>query len=224
MSETTNSGNEQVKSETAEQTQIQASTSQIPRSAVIQGGSINLIPKLTETEEQIVETKQSVDLRAVIFLLFIAILGIAFVIYTNHVNNELEFEEQKLEGLENQLEAEARLIHDNNQVLNRYELFEYINDNFFSSKEVLVFWKEISGDLGDIDSIELEGDLEYEISGESETLLDVAKFWHLLSLDIRVAEVHLESLTVPQDNDDMANFNFTGILDITHFDQDWGYE
>ncbi len=222
MSKTKNNGNEQVKSETS-----QASESKIPKNAVIQGDSINLMPKLTQEEAQIVETKQSVDLRAVIFLLFVAILSIGFVIYTNHVNSELEEEERKLENLERQLEAEARMIHDNNQILNRYELFEYIKENFFSSKEVLVFWEEISGDLGEINSIELGDDLEYEISGTSESLLNVAKFWHLLSLDIRVTEVHLESLSVPVDEDkeeDEARFSFSGTLDIDHFDQEWDYE
>lgn len=188
------------------------------------GASVDLMSKLSEKETKVVEKKHSIDFRSVIFVLFVAILGLIFVFYTNYIQRVFEREEAKLESLENQLEAETNLININNKVLDRYDLYNYVQDNFFSSKEVLVFWQEVSEDLCEITSIEISRereDLEYEIRGVSESLLNVAKFWHFISIDSRVSEVHLESMSLPDLDDEESDvvFNFSGKLNIEYFEQ-----
>ncbi len=195
----------------------------------IRVGVINLLPVLTEKEEQIVETKDNTNIRMVVFILVIILISFGFLGYNMYVKNILELEKQKLEILEEQFELDLDLVQNNNAVLDRYALYRYIVERFFSSKEVLVFWQDVSQDLAEITSIELSSGLDYEIKGEARNLLDVAKFWHFLSVDSRVSEVHLENLSLPVSDADgrgtsKATFTFEGKLDIRYFDKEVDYD
>jgi hypothetical protein len=195
-----------------------------PKISIKGGASVDLMSKLSEEESKVVEQKHSIDLRSVIFVLFVAIIGLVFVFYTNNIKRTFEREESRLADLESQLEAEVSLIRTNNKVVNRYDLYNYVQENFFSSKEVLVFWQEVSEDLCEISGIELSrqrGELEYEIRGVSENLINVAKFWHFISIDSRVSEVHLENMLLPDADAESSEVRFTfhGKLNIEYFDQ-----
>ncbi len=187
------------------------------------GGDINLMPVMSQEEVQAVEKKSSFDFKAVIFILVVAAMSVIFSFYNLYVVNTLEQEKDKLVQLENDLIGDIDLIRENNILLDKYHFYNYIQDNFFSSKEVLVFWQEVSEDLCEITSITLTEDLGYEISGNSESLMNVAKFWHFLSLDSRVSEVHLDRMTLPDELDsqspDEVRFTFKGKLNIKYFDR-----
>ncbi len=223
----------QGKSDTQEEKISESKEKETP--ILIKKGSVDLMPVLSEKEQKSVEQKHSFDFKSVVFILIVVIASVGFVIYTNMIKNQLDQENAVLSDLRKELELEADIIYDNNQVLNRYLLYNYLQSNFFSSKEVLVFWRDVSEGLCEIDSIELSyrGSLiGYEIRGRSDSLMNVAKFWHFLSIDSRVSKVVLEGVSLPvvvMDSEEEegfedsigfgASFSFSGNLDIKYFDQ-----
>ncbi len=182
-------------------------------------GGLNLIaPQLKKAEEETQE-KFRIDIRVVLFVFFVVLISLSVVGYNWYVNMRLDNEKAVVSDLEDELEGYRFTIESNNQILERYDLYEGILEGFISSKEVLSFWDEVSENLAEMRSIELTRGVNFEVSGRAETLRDVTELWHFLSIDDRVETVTLEGLSIPRDEDRELTFSFEGVLNLEYFNQ-----
>lgn len=178
------------------------------------GEGINLIPTLTEQEILLEKQKSGVNYLAVFVALFIALLSVAIVGF-NFINRGiLRSEQEELTQLEGEVRKHSTSIASNNAILQRVELYEAIQQSTFSPKSVFIYWLELSNEFGEIDKIELSGGLDFSFDGEAEDLIDAARLWHLLSVDPRVEEIELESISKTESG---VNYRFTGRLDFEYF-------
>ncbi len=186
------------------------------------GANIDLMPVLSKGDLEVIEKKNSFDFRVVIFIFVVALISISFSLYNLYLTNTLENEKKKLNNLESQLLKETDLIRDNDFLTMRYDFYNHILETSVSSKDILVFWQEVCGDLCEIESIEITGEKDsimYEIEGWSDSLIKICKFWHFLSLDSRVSLVSLEDFSIPtkDDEDTELKFSFEGTLRGSYF-------
>lgn len=182
----------------------------------------NLIaPQLKKVEEE-TEKKFKVDIRVVLFVFFVVILSLGVVSYNWYVSMVLDSEKALRNELEEDLDGYRYTIEANNQILERYNLYSDIQEGFISSKEVLTFWQEVSENLAEIRSIELSQGVNFEVAGKAESLRDVTKLWHFLSIDDRVSSVTLEGFSIPLQSTTEGsefNFSFKGNLNLEYFNR-----
>ncbi len=181
----------------------------------------NLIAPRLEKVEKEAKEKFRVDIRVVLFVFFVVLVSLCVVGYNWYINTRLENQKEILADLEDELEDYKYTLEANDQVLERYNLYNRINDGYISSKEVLTFWQEVSDNLAEIRKIELTQGVNFEVSGKAENLSNVTKLWHFLSIDDRVNTVTLEGVSIPhQDSEDsQLSFAFKGVLNLEYFNK-----
>jgi hypothetical protein len=186
------------------------------------GEGFNLIAPQLEKKEKETKEKFKLDIRVVLFVFFIVLTSLGVVGYNWYISMTLDTKKMELEALREDLEDYRYTFEANNQVLERYTLYNRVQEGFISSKEVLTFWEEVSENLAEIRKIELSQGINFEVSGRADSLRDVTKLWHFLSIDDRVKTVTLEGVSIPvQDADDTAklNFSFKGVLNLEYFNE-----
>ena len=182
-------------------------------------GSFNLIAKQLEEAEKESQQKFRLDIRVVLFVFFVVLISLGVVGYNGYATVLLNREKAKLEALENSFDSYIYTVQANNQVNERYVFYNDVQEGFISSKEVLNFWQEVSDNLAEIRSIELTRGINFEVSGRSDNLRDVTKLWHFLSIDDRVKNVTLDSMSIPRDDDGHITFSFKGVLNLEYFNK-----
>ncbi len=183
------------------------------------GPGLNLIAPQLQKVEQEKQEKFRLDIRVVLFVFFVVLISLGVVGYNGYVNVILSSEKAMLEDMKEDLRDYEHVIEANNQIIERYNLYNSVLEGFISSKEVLTFWQEVSENLGEIRGIELSRGVDFEVRGSSESLRDVTKLWHFLSIDDRVKSVTLESLSIPRERGDDLNFSFKGVLNLEYFNK-----
>jgi len=182
-------------------------------SALVTEG-MNLIPPKAKEEIALEEKKGKFNIGAALSILGLVVISIGIVAYNiiqkNQLNNLLD---QKT-VLEKQVKAYDDLLYKNAKLNRRIQLFSYNQNQSVSYKEVFDYWQKVSTNLGTINEIELGDDMTFMVSGEADSLTDVAKLWHFLSIDERVVNVNLEGFGK---SDTGATFSFTGTLDLEYF-------
>ncbi len=179
----------------------------------------NLIAPQLEKVEKETQAKFRIDIRVVLFVLFVVLVSLGVVGYNGYVTVILSRENAKLEDLRDSFEDYDYTVRASNQILERYTFYSDIQEGFISSKEVLNFWEEVSENLAEIRSIELRSGVNFEVFGRAETLRDVTKLWHFLSIDDRVNSVTLDSMSIPRDEDGELSFSFGGVLNLEYFNK-----
>ncbi len=179
----------------------------------------NLIAEQLEKAEEETQQKFRLDIRVVLFVFFVVVISLGVVGYNAYTTILLNREKAKFEALENTFESYIYTVQANNQINERYTFYNEVQEGFISSKEVLNFWQEVSDNLAEIRSIELTRGINFEVSGRSDNLRDVTKLWHFLSIDDRVKNVTLDSMSIPRDDDGHITFSFKGVLNLEYFNK-----
>lgn len=178
------------------------------------GKSINLAPKLTRAEAKVEGKKIQINTSAAIALLVLVLFSIVVVGVNIFSKLGLNIEKSKQFALEEKIKQRNSLLLSNEEIIRRVNLYKKIETTTFSSKDVVIYWQDISSGLATIDSIELSEGLNFKSTGTAKTLTDVSKLWYLLGNDRRVETVNLKS--VAKDSS-LARFTFEGKLNLNEF-------
>lgn len=181
------------------------------------GTSINLMPQLTKAEVKIEEKKSSFNIWSAVMILALVIISIVIICIDSLTKLSLQREKNNLSNIEKNVNTKSDTISTNNQILERFRLYQDIKKNTYSPKGVLLYWQNFIGQMCTIQNIEIDNNLNFIFRGYTTDLTSVAKIWHYLSIDPRVKQVNLNSVSK---NEDSASFEFEGSLDITKFSSD----
>lgn len=187
---------------------------ELPTNTIRSGGGINLVPLPTVQEVQTEERKGKFNVGGAFTVLLLVIFSLAIVGYNAYARITLSSKNAELKKVEKEIQAFSYAIKSNNEILDRYSLYQNVEDKTFSPKEVLVFWQDVSKGLGTVEGIELSEGLKFVIRGSAKNLTDVAKLWHFLSIDQRISRVNLDSMSV---TDKGVQFSFAGDLNFDYF-------
>jgi len=172
------------------------------------------LPPATSDEIARNERKASFNIAGAVFILVLVLLSIG-IIGSNFIA-KLENQGQKkiLTRIEKEVLQDQDTLTKNSYILRRIKLFDSIQQNTVSYREVFEYWDQVSSKLGKISNIELDPDLHFIVRGEASSLTDVAKLWHLLSMDSRVNIVNLNSVGSYANK---TTFEFEGQLNYDYF-------
>lgn len=175
---------------------------------------INLLPPATTAEIALNERKASFNIAGAVFILILVLLSIGII--GSNLVSKLENQGQKkiLNRLEKEVAQDQDTLIKNAYILRRIKLFDSIQQNTVSYREVFEYWDQVSSKLGKINNIELDPDLHFVVRGEASSLTDVSKLWHLLSMDSRVNSVNLNSVGTYGSK---TTFEFEGQLNYDYF-------
>lgn len=178
------------------------------------GGGINLMPRLTKAEVKKQNRKTGINLFSAFAILLLVTLSILILGVNMGMRFWLGQEKEALESLESEMYANQEIIRANNEILNRFRLYEVVQEATFSPREVLIYWRSLVSDFGSLQSIELQNGLDFEIAGKSQNLQDLSFLWHLITIDNKVQNANLESFSRSSQG---SSFSFEGLLDFEYF-------
>lgn len=182
---------------------------------IIQGEGINLIPPMTDEEVRVEETKSSFNIGAALAILLLVVISLVIVGYNVLTKSELQKEKRKLYSeFESRLEGYTGAIVKNSFIKKRLDTYKNIQTEAIPYERVLAYWKEVSANLAEIDKIEINSNLTFEVSGSADNLEQVSKLWHFLSIDDAIESVNLEALNTDSTE---TSFEFKGSLNYDFF-------
>ena len=178
------------------------------------GEGINLLPTQTTEEIRVERRKTSVNLFSAIAILIVVFFSVIILGINVSMKIWLNQEKKQLTNLENQLLSESEVIRANNDINRRFDLYSSVQEGTFSPKEVLLYWRNLVSDFGQLDAIELQNGLNFGLDGKSDNLKQIAFLWHLMTIDEKVTKNNLESFSK---GENLARFAFKGTLDFEYF-------
>jgi hypothetical protein len=183
------------------------------KSIVLFDTSINLIPPRSESEIVLEEKKSTFNFGGALAILIFVLISI--FIFGLNIFSKLELNNAKtdyiaVDGSTNQY---SDLIIMNEEMLRRIRIFDTVQQNTISYKDVFDYWQAVSKVTSKINSIKLNSDLAFSVSGTANSISDVSKMWHLLSTDSRVLTVNLKSVGTGE----IVTYEFEGKLDYQYF-------
>jgi hypothetical protein len=177
-------------------------------------GGINLVPRMSQQEVQVEARKSKFNFLAAFFILFMVLISVVILGFNIFTKIQLEGEQAALKEVEDTVLAESDTIRANDQLLERISLYQNVQASTLSPKEVLVYWRELAGDYGEIQRVDMQNGLKFSFSGTSEKLSDVALLWHKLSIDERVSNINLNSVGQAESS---VRYEFEGNLNFDYF-------
>jgi hypothetical protein len=170
---------------------------------------INLIPTLSKEEIRKEEKKAVLNIGSAFSLLALVLISVFVISFNIMSKMELNSNKEELYAYETQMKRMSQEIADNNEIVNRIYLFQNIKEGAFSPKEVVEYIEDIASTTGgiSISSYEIQDNLSFEFTGDSQDLEKVSKFWYLLCNDSSISSVNLDSVSK---GDSGAKFSFAG--------------
>jgi hypothetical protein len=172
---------------------------------------INLIPKLTEEEMKHEEKKAILNVSSAFSFLSLVVISVFVVSFNIFSKIEDNNKRSELTNYETVIKRSIQTIIDNNDIVDRVYLYQDIEEQTFSPKEVIDYIETIAEKSGgiNIDAYDIGDELDFEFSGSSTDLEKVSKFWYLLCSDKSIEIVNLDSISKTNSG---TNFSFSGKL------------
>jgi hypothetical protein len=178
---------------------------------------VNLIPTLTEEEAQVEESKRKLNLGSIVSLLLLVIVSIGILGFNIFAKFQLNAAKEELYTLENDALDLSQKILDNKEILERILLYKEIQKTAYSPKEVIEYINDIitkSGGHSSIKDFVFGNDLSFEFTGYANNFEEVSKLWYLLTNDVNIEEVNLDTVGK---NADGVSFSFEGVMVYDEF-------
>lgn len=178
------------------------------------GAGLNLIVIQSSDEIKVEKRKSSFNIVSALFIIFTVGISIAIIGFNIYTKNSYQGESDQLIALEKDISLLSSTIKVNDQIIERIDLYEQIELSSVSPKDLLLYWRELTGDYGEVLYIKVNNGVDFEFSGRSESLYEVSLLWHRLSIDPRIQEITLESLGTSAEG---ASYSFDGLLSESYF-------
>jgi len=175
---------------------------------------MNLIPPASKEVVAEEEKKGKFNIGGALAILLLVIVSIAIISYNIVQKQKLASIISERSKLEKEVLGYSDQIYKNRELLDRVNLYSEIQRESTSYKEIFEYWEDISMNLATIEEIKLGDDLGFSVNGRADSLMDVAKVWHFLSIDDRVVNVNLESFGKDGSG---VSFIFNGTLNSEYF-------
>jgi hypothetical protein len=191
----------------------------IAPSTIVEETGINLIPTMSEVEIKTEDKKKRVNLGSLVslsLLFSVTILATGFNIISRM---QLDSQKRRLKEVEKRVMEYSYISSGNTEILERIFLFKDIQEGRISTRILIEELRGVANTSGNnvINTFAFPGGETFEISGNSSSLEDVAKFWYLMDNHEKFENVQLRSFSGTGDN---ASYSFTGRLNLEEFVQE----
>ncbi len=188
-------------------------------STIVEETGINLIPTMSEVEIKTEDKKKRVNLGSLVslsLLFSVTILATGFNIISRM---QLDSQKRRLKEVEKRVMEYSYISSGNTEILERIFLFKDIQEGRISTRILIEELRSVANTSGNnvINTFAFPGGEAFEISGDSASLEDVAKFWYLMDNHEKFEDVQLRSFS---GTGDKASYSFTGRLNLEEFAQE----
>jgi hypothetical protein len=188
-------------------------------STIVEETGINLIPTMSEVEIKTEDKKKRVNLGSLVslsLLFSVTILATGFNIISRM---QLDSQKRRLKEVEKRVMEYSYISSGNTEILERIFLFKDIQEGRISTRILIEELRSVANTSGNnvINTFAFPGGEAFEISGDSASLEDVAKFWYLMDNHEKFEDVQLRSFS---GTGDKASYSFTGRLNLEEFVQE----
>jgi hypothetical protein len=121
----------------AEVAKVEETKVEIPLNAIRTGSGINLVPLPTTQEVQLEERKGKFNVGSAVTVLILVIFSLAIVGYNAYARITLSSKNSELSKVEKEVQTFSYAIKSNNEILDRYALYQNVEDKTFSLKKFL---------------------------------------------------------------------------------------
>lgn len=183
---------------------------------VSMGSGVNLVPQRSEEEIKKEEKKFSFSVTSIVSLLLLITLSLAIVFYNIISRYQLNSAKEKLTSRETHMVQYTDLILSNEEILQRVDLYKYLERSIFSPKEIFEYIMVVVDRSGNVNirNITLGNDLSFNMSGSTTDLSVVSRLWYLLGIDPNVENINLQSVGKREGD---VSFSFEGQLRVSNF-------
>lgn len=180
------------------------------------GQGVNLIPKRSKAEITKEKKKFSFSVSSMVSLMVLIILSLTVVFFNIISKQQLNSAKAELQKRESEMQQYTDKIISNDEILERIDLYRYLQQGVFSPREILEYIMTIVDRSGNITirTFRLEDNLSFEMNGSTTDLAVVAKLWYLLGINENIDTINLESVGKSELG---ANFTFAGELNRSYF-------
>lgn len=170
---------------------------------------MNLMPTPTKAEVRKEEKKAFLNVGSALSLLGLVLISVFIISFNILSKMELNNNREELYAYEERMKRKSQEVIDNNEIVDRIFLHKSIREKTFSPKEVIEYIEDIAEKSGgiEINAYEIQENLSFEFTGDSQDLEKVAKFWYLLGDDPSIQNINLDSINK---GDAGARFSFEG--------------
>jgi hypothetical protein len=132
---------------------------------------------------------------------------------------QLDSQKRRLKEVEKRVMEYSYISSGNTEILERIFLFKDIQEGRISTRILIEELRSFANTSGNnvINTFAFPGGEAFEISGDSASLEDVAKFWYLMDNHEKFEDVQLRSFS---GTGEKANYSFTGKLNLEEFVQE----
>lgn len=176
--------------------------------------SIDLLPKATVEEVQEESRRGRVNLSGVFFVFIVVFFSITILGANLLVRLDLNNRKQELADAESEI-MKLRYVELKQKTLNnKVSTFGSVQRRDFNSDKVLNYLMDIAQDISTVESLELDDDMRFEISGHTTSYANVARLWHDMSRE----EEYFESINLEFarrqaiEEGNRVNFSFSGVM------------
>lgn len=177
------------------------------------GGTIDLLPQISEEEVVKIEKKGKLNLTGVLFVFLVVLFSLVVLagnlwvrMEYNKANQQLKDTEGEIRGLQY---VEMRQLTFNNKL----GTYAVVTRNDFSADKVLNYLLDVAAGVTEVDSLFLGANLDFEIRGRATSYKNVARLWHDMAREEEYFEwISLERMSKTEDEDGnpRVSFTFTG--------------
>ncbi len=178
-------------------------------SNLVLGKGINLIPPKTDVEIVTEEVKGKVNLSAAISILILVVGTLLIVGYNAFSKINLSNNKKELQTLEMSIENKKDIMISNEELIRKAVLYKDVEESTVSYKQIIDFWESVTGNLAQMDSIDISSSLKFKITGTSGSLDSTSKLWYILANDTRIQNIVLKSISKDTTG---VRFSFEGDL------------
>jgi hypothetical protein len=149
-------------------------------------------------------------------LLLLIVLSLGVVFFNIFFKQRLSAASEELYRRETELEAYTDKIISNEEILDRVDLYKYLQQGVFSPQEIVEYIMAIVNQSGNftIRNFDLDNNLSFEMGGSTTDLSVVSRLWYLLGIDENIETINLESVGKGSEG---VSFSFEGQLVTDNF-------
>ncbi|MFH1546857.1 MAG: hypothetical protein ABIC57_00040 [bacterium] len=174
--------------------------------------TINLIPKPTQEEIDVVVRKDKRSISGVSFIaliIFVAVSILGFNLWSKLRLNQVE---QTLVDAENEIKMHQLEEIQKKTLDNKLLAYQSVKNEDFNADNVLSYLLEVAEGLSDVKTLFLDNTLKFEMTGSASSYTNVARLWHDMTREEKYFEsISLERVSRSQDTGKVS-FNFSGYV------------
>ncbi len=175
----------------------------------VRGVAIDLLPELSDSQVKKIEKKGKSNVFAVLLVLTVLALTVGVLVLNFLTKMELNMRQNQLAEEKKKIVSLQYLEMKQKTLVTKVNAYTAVREFDFSPDIVLTYLRDTASGLSTVYAINLNENLEFAISGSTDSYMNVARLWHTMASQEDYFEyITLDSVTRIESEDDSTTVRF----------------